>query len=142
MARHCRAHLVRPETVWETMQTLAREMMLEYLGYEVAKRDSVEIDAVELCAALGWACAVVVSVACDGTETLQQLANENNSRAIALVCALCDKGDDTLEAAGALLDGSDLVGVCYELMSLASDVARRGRQRRDEAREALELALR
>jgi hypothetical protein len=124
------------------MQNLAREMMLEYLGYEVTERESVEIDAVELCAALGWACAVVVSVACEGVVTLQQLANEKNSRAIALVCALCDKGDDTLEAAGALLDGADLVGVCYELMNLAGDVARRGRAKREEAREALELAMR
>ena len=126
----------------ETMQNLAREMMLEYLGYEVVTRESVEIDAVELCAALGWACAVVVSVACDGPATLQQLAGAHNSRAVALVCALCDKGDDTLEAAGALLDGADLVGVCYELMTLAGEVARRAKPRREEAREALELALR
>jgi Fe2+ transport system protein B len=124
------------------MQTLAREMMLEYLGYEVAERESVEIDAVELCAALGWACAVVVSVACEGTTTLQQIASESNSRGVALVCALCDKGEDTLEAAGALLDGADLVAVCYELMGLAGEIARRAKPRREDARQALELALR
>ena len=100
MARHCRAQRRSSETVETIMQNLAREMMLEYLGYEVPKRDSVEIDAVELCAALGWACAIVVEVACGGTATLQQLANEKNSRGVALVCALCDQGEDTLEAAG------------------------------------------
>jgi hypothetical protein len=41
-----------------------------------------------------------------------------------------------------LLDGADLVGVCYELMALAGEVARRAKPRREEAREALELALR
>lgn len=129
--------IVTPSHHDVAMQTLATTMMLEHLGYDISVPEMNEIDGVELCAALAWVCAIVADVACEGVTTLQGLASERNARATALVCALCDGGEDTLQAAVEVLHGSEVSAACYELIDMSRTLGRLAANRREEARLAL-----
>lgn len=119
------------------MRTLATNMMLEHLGYDVGAPTDQEIEAIELCASMAWVCAIVVEVSCGGLETLEKLANPRNGRAVALISALIDGGEDTLRAAAEEMHGCDTTALCYEFIDTSRAIGRIAAPRREEAKLAL-----
>ena len=111
--------------------------MLEHLGFGVEPLQDCDIEAVELCASLAWVCAIVVEVSCGGLSALEKIASEKNARAVGLISALIDGGEDTLKAAAEGLHGSDTTAMCYEFIDMSRAIGRMAAPRREAAKLAL-----
>ena len=82
-----------------------------------------------MCASLCWAITVAAEVGAHGSATIQECAGRGCDKAVSLVTAMLDGGDDVAEAAVDTAVGTSSRELTIELLALAQLVGERVERR-------------
>lgn len=111
------------------MRALAAAVILEKMGVRNTVEVRGDIDALEMCASLCWAITVAAEVGAHGSLTIQECAGRGCDKAVSLVTAMLDGGDDLAEAAVDTAVGTSSRELTIELLTLAQLVGERVERR-------------
>lgn len=111
------------------VRPLAASVILENMGLPVSVPVIETVDGLDMCASMCWAVSVAAIVGGEGIDTIARCADTRCRRAVSLVVALIDGGQDVIGHAVDEVCGSDVRGLVEELFYLASKVARSGLDR-------------
>lgn len=109
-----------------SVRPLAASVLLENMGLPVSVPVIETIDGLDMCASMCWAVSLVATVGGDGIDTIARCADTKCKRAVGLVVALIDGGQDVIEHAVDEVCGTDVRGLIEELFHLAARVAKSG----------------
>jgi hypothetical protein len=108
------------------VRSLAASVLLENMGLPVSVPVIDTVDGLEMCASMCWAVSIVATVGGEGIATIAKSADERCRRAVGLVVALIDGGEDVINHAVDEVCGTDVRGLVEELFHLAGRVSKSG----------------
>ena len=109
-----------------SVRSLAASVLLENMGLPVSVPVIENVDGLEMCASMCWAVSIAATVGGDGIATIAKSADERCRRAVGLVVALIDGGEDVINHAVDEVCGTDVRGLIGELFYLAGRVSKSG----------------